>query len=72
MYNQQILEKLSERFDEENLIKATEIISLMYDIKYQACISDEGLCSEYNYERDWWLEASQKLTNKNEIDRLIK
>lgn len=72
MYNQQIFEKLAESFSEEDLAKAAEIISLMYDIKYQACISDEGLCSEYNYERDWWLEASQKLTNKNEIDRLIK
>ena len=72
MYNQQILDKMAERFSEEELAKAAEIISLMYNLKYQACVSDEGLCSEYDYERDWWLEASQKLTNKNEIDRLIK
>lgn len=72
MYNQQVLDKLSEYFSEEDLAIATEIISMMYDIKYQACISDEGLCSEYDYERDWWLEASQKLTNNNEIDKLIK
>ena len=72
MYNQQMLEKLSEQFSQEELAKAAKIISMMYDIKYHACISDEGMCSEYDYERDWWLEASQKLTNNNEIDRLIE
>lgn len=72
MYNQQVIEKLAKSFSKEDLAKAAEIISVMYDIKYQACISDEGLCSEYDYERDWWLEASQKLKNNNEIDKLIK
>ena len=72
MYNQQIVKKLLESFSQEELAKAAEVISAMYDIKYYACVSDKGLCNEYDYERDWWLQTSQKLTNNNEIDKLIK
>jgi hypothetical protein len=60
MYNQQLVNKLVEQFGKEEIAKFAEIVSVMYDIKYNACKDLDGLC-EFDYERDWWLEASVTL-----------
>jgi hypothetical protein len=60
MYNQQLVDKLVEQFGKEEIAKFAEIVSVMYDIKYNACKDLDGLC-EFDYERDWWLEASVTL-----------
>jgi len=64
MYNQQLVDKLVEQFGKEEIAKFAEIVSVMYDIKYNACKDLDGLC-EFDYERDWWLETSVTLKNKN-------
>ena len=60
MYNQELVDKLVEQFGKEEIAKFAEIVSVMYDIKYNACKDLDGLC-EFDYERDWWLEASVTL-----------
>jgi hypothetical protein len=60
MYNQQLVDKLVEQFGKEEIAKFAEIVSVMYDIKYNACKDSDGLC-EFDYERDWWLETSVTL-----------
>lgn len=60
MYNQKLVDKLVEQFGKEEITKFAEIVSVMYDIKYNACKDLDGLC-EFDYERDWWLEASKIL-----------
>lgn len=60
MYNQELVNKLVEQFGKEEIAKFAEIVSVMYDIKYNACKDLDGLC-EFDYERDWWLEASKTL-----------
>ena len=60
MYNQQLVDKLVEQFGKEEIAKFAEIVSVMYDIKYNACKDFDGLC-EFDYERDWWLETSVTL-----------
>lgn len=60
MYNQKLVDKLVEQFGKEEIAKFAEIVSVMYDIKYNACKDLDGLC-EFDYERDWWLETSVTL-----------
>lgn len=60
MYNQDLVDKLVEQFGKEEIAKFAEIVSVMYDIKYNACKDLDGLC-EFDYERDWWLETSKTL-----------
>ena len=60
MYNQELVNKLVEQFGKKEIAKFAEIVSVMYDIKYNACKHLNGLC-EFDYERDWWLEASKTL-----------
>jgi hypothetical protein len=56
MYNQDVLNKIIDVVGTEKATQFCEIAALMYDIKYNACKAQDGLC-EYDYERDWWANA---------------
>jgi hypothetical protein len=60
MYNREILEKIIDEIGVEKTSQFCHIVSLMYDIKYNACKTELPL-SEYDYERQWWSEAGQEL-----------
>jgi hypothetical protein len=56
MYNRDILEIIIEEAGTDKAAEFCHLISLMYDIKYNACKDLEPL-SEYDFERVWWNEA---------------
>ena len=51
MYNQEILNKIIDVVGLEKATEFCEIVSLMYDIKYNATKSTDGL-TEFDFERD--------------------
>jgi hypothetical protein len=63
MYNQEILDLIESEYGTEKAIIFCEVISTMYDIKYNACKDCDSL-AEYDYERDWWHEATIDLIQK--------
>lgn len=66
MCNREILEVI---IDEVGIKKAAEfchLVSLMYDIKYNACKHEEPL-TEYGFEKTWWADASEML-NKQVVE----
>jgi len=66
MYNEEIYNKLLEEFGEEKMLQVADIISVLYDIKYQASKNIDAL-NEYDYERDWWIKKSNELLKLKEI-----
>ena len=60
MYNREILEKIIEEVGVKETIKFCRLVSLMYDIKYNAS-KDLNLLDEYEFERQWWLDVSTEL-----------
>jgi hypothetical protein len=60
MYNEEIYQKMKAEFGPILMPTVTDIISTLYDIKYQAAKNTDAL-SEYDYERDWWLEKHREL-----------
>jgi hypothetical protein len=60
MYNEEIYQKMKAEFGPILMPAVTDIISTLYDIKYQAAKNTDAL-SEYDYERDWWLEKHREL-----------
>lgn len=56
MYNQEVLNKIIDVVGLEKATDFCEIVSLMYDIKYNASKSKDALC-EFDFERDWWANA---------------
>jgi hypothetical protein len=66
MYNEEIYNKLLEEFGEEKMLQVADIISVLYDIKYQASKNIDVL-NEYDYERDWWIKKSNELLTLKEI-----
>lgn len=65
MYNEEIYQKLSAEFGESRMATVTDVISMLYDIKYQAAKNTDAL-NEFDYERDWWMEKHKELINKIE------
>ena len=61
MYNQEMLERIVAKFGTDRAIEFCEVASMLYDIKFNACkeedVDYDSLKAEYDYERDWWLEA---------------
>jgi len=66
MYNREVLEKIIEYIGADEAAKFCHLVSMMYDIKYNACKAEEPL-SEFDYERRWWLDASTELKKDNNI-----
>lgn len=65
MYNEEIYQKLLKEFGENKMGTVTDIISLMYDIKYQAAKNKDAL-NEFDYERDWWMSKHKEVIYKIE------
>lgn len=65
MYNEEIYQKMSAEFGETLMGAVTDIISTLYDIKYQAAKNTDAL-SEFDYERDWWMEKHKEIIHKKE------
>jgi len=66
MINEDILNKIIAKTGLIKAINICEGISIMYDIKYQDCKDKDGLC-EFDFERDWWMDAFNKLNKKIEL-----
>ena len=66
MYNQEIFEKLEKEFGEKRMSVVTDIISTLYDIKYNAT-NDIPKKEEYDYERQWWNDKHKEVLTKIEV-----
>lgn len=64
MYNEEIYQKMSKELG-GGMITVCNIISTLYDIKYQAAKNTDAL-NEFDYERDWWKNRENELINKIE------
>jgi hypothetical protein len=62
MYNRIILEKIIEEVGTEKTVEFCKLVSLMYDIKYNASKELNAL-NEFDYEREWWTDAAKELNN---------
>jgi hypothetical protein len=65
MYNEEIYQKMLAEFGENKMALVTDIVSTLYDIKYQAAKNTDALC-EFDYERDWWMEKHKQIIYKIE------
>jgi hypothetical protein len=63
MCNREVLEVIVEEVGSEKAAEFCKLVSLMYDIKYNACKTEEPL-TEFDYEREWWALAGMELNNK--------
>lgn len=66
MCNREILEVIIEEVGAKNAAEFCRLVSLMYDIRYNAC-KDLDPLSELDYERDWWKDAEKELNQKLKI-----
>jgi hypothetical protein len=60
MCNREILEIIVEEVGLEKATEFCNLVSLMYDIRYNACKDLEPL-NELDFERDWWKMAEIEL-----------
>tara|TARA_R110000868_G_scaffold14426_4_gene67232 strand:+ start:36712 stop:36912 length:201 start_codon:yes stop_codon:yes gene_type:complete len=60
MYNKDLLNKMLDKYDIEKVAEFCEMTAFMYDTKFLAC-SEQHLCSEFDFERDWWNSAYVEL-----------
>lgn len=67
MYNRDILELIIEEVGTEKAAEFCHLVSLMYDIKYNACKTVEPL-TEFDFERIWWLDAGVALTKQITVE----
>jgi hypothetical protein len=65
MYNEEIYQKLLQEFGEEKMPSLTDIISTLYDIKFNAT-SNVDSSKEYDYERQWWMDKHKELLTLKE------
>jgi hypothetical protein len=63
MCNREILEVIIEEVGAEKAAEFCKLVSLMYDIRYNACKTEEPL-TEFDYEREWWALAGIELNKK--------
>lgn len=66
MFNEEIYKKLEEEFAEDQLAVVCDAISVLYDIKYNASKNEDAL-TEFDYERDWWMNKRNELIYSKEI-----
>lgn len=67
MYNEEIYQKLSVTFGEDRMAAVTDIITTLYDIKYNAAKNTDAL-NEFDYERDWWMSKHKEILNIKEVN----
>jgi hypothetical protein len=63
MCNREILEVIIEEVGTEKAAEFCRLVSLMYDIRYNAC-KDLDPLGELDFERDWWKIAEIELKKK--------
>ena len=66
MCNREILEVIVEEVGAEKAAEFCRLVSLMYDIRYNACKQLDPL-SEFDFERDWWKMAEIELKEKADL-----
>jgi hypothetical protein len=66
MYNEEIYQKLLKEFGEEKMITVTDVITMFYNIKYNATEHIDTI-NEYDYERQWWMNKHKELINTTEV-----
>jgi hypothetical protein len=66
MFNEEIYQKLSAEFAEDKMPLVCNTISVLYDIKLNAA-KHMDLITEYDYERDWWMNKRNELLNSKEV-----
>lgn len=66
MFNEEIYQKLLQEFGEDKMASVTDVISTLYDIKFNAVQTKDASC-EFDYERDWWMQKHKELVNLKEI-----
>lgn len=66
IYNEEIYQKLLKEFGVEKMVNVCNVISTLYDIKYNATKNLDAL-SEFDYERDWWLNKHKELIKQIEV-----
>jgi hypothetical protein len=64
MCNREILEVIIEEVGAERAAEFCRLISLMYDIRYNAC-KDLDPLGELDFERDWWKDAELELKKQS-------
>lgn len=67
MCNRDILEVIIEEVGSEKAAEFCHLVSLMYDVKYNACKTVEPL-TEFDFERVWWLDAGIALNKQLTIE----
>ena len=67
MYNEEIYQKLSVKFGEDRMAAVTDIITTLYDIRYNAAKNTDAL-NEFDYERDWWMNKHKELVKLKEVN----
>lgn len=67
MYNEEIYQKLVADFGEHRMAVVTDIISSLYDIRYNAAKNTDAL-NEFDYERDWWMNKHKELVKLKEVN----
>lgn len=65
MSNEEIYQKLSEQFNESDMGLVCDIVSTLYDIKFQTTRNFDAHL-EFDYQRQWWFEKHNSLINKEE------
>jgi hypothetical protein len=63
MCNREVLEVIIEEVGTEKAAEFCRLVSLMYDIRYNAC-KDLDPLSELDFERDWWADAAEVLNKQ--------
>ena len=66
MFNEEIYQKLLQEFGEESMATVCDVISALYDIKFNAVKTQDAAC-EFDYERDWWMSKHRELVNLKEV-----
>lgn len=72
MSNDDIFNKIVEKYGEKEIIKFCDVISMVFNEKYHE-VEEYYPLSEYDFERKWWTEKYKNLIKKkNERKRHIK
>jgi hypothetical protein len=64
MYNEDVLKKLIIDFGEQQAMLYCKLESAKNSYLFENCIKsgEDNTCTQYDYERDWWKDAENKLS----------
>lgn len=69
MYNEDLLKKLISDFGEMHALLFCRMESAKNAYLFEECIKndEDPICTQYDYERDWWKDAELKLEKNIKI-----